>query len=193
MIHLGHSGGVCPVPNIVADHVSESDADDESDEEGGEENWEDDDDFALKDIPERKDHCRRPPPSAEGAPADVDMDSADAAVVADVEMVIVDRSGVHRMGVRWCRCPNAEARDIQLLDCGLFPASFDNIKTAFTFHVLDDFLMTNLECKTSCMNFYNKLRRVTSSAFPFVVPVSRVLVFWVSWKGTSNRWYSGPI
>ncbi|KII83090.1 hypothetical protein PLICRDRAFT_119855, partial [Plicaturopsis crispa FD-325 SS-3] len=125
-------------------------SEDEGLSDGDVENWEDDDEFTLKHLPER-------PPREENAEA-------------DVEMVIVDRSGVHRIGVRWCRCHHAPTKDLQLVDSGLFPASFENIKTAFTFHVLDDFLMDNLECKTSCMNFYNKLRRVTNSTFPFTVP-----------------------
>ncbi|KII87556.1 hypothetical protein PLICRDRAFT_55487 [Plicaturopsis crispa FD-325 SS-3] len=80
------------------------------------------------------------------------------------------RSGVHSLGVRWCRCHGALPQDMQLMDAGLFPASFTRIETCFTFHVLDDFAMENLECKMSCLSFYNKLRRITSSAFPFTVP-----------------------
>ncbi|KAG1722601.1 uncharacterized protein EDB91DRAFT_1255997 [Suillus paluster] len=63
------------------------------------------------------------------------------------EMLIVDKSGA-----------------------GLFPASFINPKTVFTFAVLDDFLLDNLECGTSVMNYYSKLQCSTSSAFPHLVP-----------------------
>jgi hypothetical protein len=52
---------------------------------------------------------------------------------------------------------------------GLFPASFAQPKTAFTFEVLDDFLLNNLECGTLVMNYYNKLRRMTTSVFPHLV------------------------
>ncbi|KAI5981079.1 hypothetical protein EDD15DRAFT_2197779 [Pisolithus albus] len=41
--------------------------------------------------------------------------------------------------------------------------------TAFTFSVLDDFLRDNVECGTSGMNYYSKLRRVTSNVFPHLV------------------------
>ncbi|KAG1718273.1 uncharacterized protein EDB91DRAFT_1090173 [Suillus paluster] len=44
------------------------------------------------------------------------------------------------------------------------------LSMAFTFVVLDDFLLDNLECGTSAMNYYSKLRRVTSSVFPHLVP-----------------------
>lgn len=87
---------------------------------------------------------------------------------------VVDRSGIHSLMIRFCRCTNAMTADKQLFETGLFPASFTSPKTAFTFEVLDDFLLDNLECGTSAMNYYSKLRRVTSSVFPHLVPVSDV-------------------
>jgi hypothetical protein len=86
-------------------------------------------------------------------------------------MVIVDKSGVHRLEVRCCDCPNAMSPDIQMFRHEFFPASFNRPKTMFTFSVLDDFLLDNLECGTSAMNYYSKLRRMTSSMFPHLVPV----------------------
>jgi hypothetical protein len=85
---------------------------------------------------------------------------------------IVDRSGVHDLPVHWCRCPHHLSDDRQLFAMGLFPATFKLIKTAFTFHVLNDFRIENLECKTAALNFYNKLRRMTSNSFPDLVKVS---------------------
>jgi hypothetical protein len=60
-------------------------------------------------------------------------------------ITIIDRSGVHEIGVRWC-CPNAPESDMQLMAAGLFPATFQNPKTAFTFQVLEEFHLDNLEC-----------------------------------------------
>ncbi|KAI6040015.1 hypothetical protein EDC04DRAFT_2602760 [Pisolithus marmoratus] len=48
----------------------------------------------------------------------------------------------------------------------LFPASISKTQTAFTFAVLDHFLIDALECKTSAMSFYQKLKRFTNNAFP---------------------------
>ncbi|KAI6117023.1 hypothetical protein EDD16DRAFT_1520223 [Pisolithus croceorrhizus] len=48
----------------------------------------------------------------------------------------------------------------------LFPASISKPKTTFTFDVLDHFLIDALECKTSAMSFYQKLKRFTKNAFP---------------------------
>ena len=59
-----------------------------------------------------------------------------------------------------------------LLHAKLFPASFKNPKTAFTFEVLDHFQVDALECKTAAMNFMSKLWRMTNEAFPSRVPVS---------------------
>ncbi|KAG1720292.1 hypothetical protein EDB19DRAFT_1836061 [Suillus lakei] len=59
---------------------------------------------------------------------------------------------------------------MQLFQAGLFPASFTRPKTAFTFSVLDDFLLDNLECGTSAINYYSKICRLTLSIFPLMVP-----------------------
>lgn len=86
-------------------------------------------------------------------------------------LVIVDVTGVHRHRVRFCNCAGAELVDIQLLCMELFPASFTRPSTAFTFSLLNDFMIDNVECKTSASNYFNKLRRVTSNAAPQAVPV----------------------
>ncbi|KAG1801919.1 hypothetical protein EV424DRAFT_1331573, partial [Suillus variegatus] len=46
---------------------------------------------------------------------------------------IVDKSGVHTHKIKYCRCADAPTTDIQLCQIGLFPASFAQPKTAFTF------------------------------------------------------------
>ncbi|KAG1849775.1 hypothetical protein F4604DRAFT_1687361 [Suillus subluteus] len=83
---------------------------------------------------------------------------------------VVDTSGVHSLMIRFCRCASALGPDMQLFEFGLFPASFTLPNTVFTFAVLDDFLLDNLECGMSAMNYYSKLRRITSSVFPHLVP-----------------------
>ncbi|KAG1792281.1 uncharacterized protein HD556DRAFT_1309358 [Suillus plorans] len=76
----------------------------------------------------------------------------------------------------------------------IFP---DIAKTAFTFQVLDNFLLDNLECGTSAMNYYNKLRRMTTSVFPHLVPdryheLMRVARQWqqlqlLKWNGFGHK------
>jgi hypothetical protein len=86
-------------------------------------------------------------------------------------ITVVDRSGVHEIGVSWCRCPQAPENDMQLMMAGLFPATFRNPKTAFTFRVLEDFQLDNLECKTTPSQFFSRLKRLTNDEFPNTVPV----------------------
>jgi hypothetical protein len=90
---------------------------------------------------------------------------------------VVDMSGLHSLMIRFCHCAKALSSDMQLFETGLFPASFTLPKTVFTFAVLDDFLLDNLECGTSAMNYYSRLRRITSSVFPHLIPVSGVDAF----------------
>ena len=86
-------------------------------------------------------------------------------------MTVVDRSGVHEIGVSWCRCPGAPEHDMQLMMAGLFPATFHKPKTAFTFRVLEDYHLDNLECKTTTSQYFSRLRRLTNDEFPNTVPV----------------------
>ncbi|KAF8258334.1 hypothetical protein EI94DRAFT_1774220 [Lactarius quietus] len=66
-------------------------------------------------------------------------------------MTVVDRSGIHEIGVSWCHCSGAPEQ-------------------AFTFCVLDDFHLDNLECKTTLNQFFSCLRRLTNDEFPNTVP-----------------------
>jgi hypothetical protein len=98
-------------------------------------------------------------------------------------ILIVDASGLISLPVIWCRCqkqaeeagkPDEAERvgkpDEQLLDLQMLAASYDKIKTVFSFHCLDDYRLSNLECKTSAYQYYQKLRRLTNPAFPQSVP-----------------------
>lgn len=86
---------------------------------------------------------------------------------------VVDSAGIFVHTVKWCQCKGATQEDkhLQLLRERLFPATIINPQTAFTFDVLDEFLIDSLECKTSASSFYQKLRRMTSNAFPDALPV----------------------
>ena len=88
---------------------------------------------------------------------------------------IVDVSGIHSMEVVFCGCVGARAKHQQLLDMDLWPASFKRIKTLFTFRLLSDFRLDNLEAKTSAYHYFTKLRRITCPADPDTVPVSWIL------------------
>ena len=101
--------------------------------------------------------------------------SADAETTHSSTLVIVHSSGVFKHKIWWCQCPGLDCDwHIQLLKAGLFPASIMRPSTAFTFEVLDHFLIDALECKTSAMSFFQKIRRLTDNAFPDSIPVSDI-------------------
>ena len=89
-------------------------------------------------------------------------------------LTVVNQTGVFNMEILFCICPNSGGRDEQLLQSGLFPSSFKQIETAFTFSVLDDFLADNLECKTTAQQYYSKLQSITNRMFPDQVPVCHI-------------------
>jgi hypothetical protein len=86
-------------------------------------------------------------------------------------MRVVDSQGVFEMEVLFCACSDRNGRDEQLLKAGLFPATFKQIETLFTFSVLDNFLADNLECKTTAQQYYSKLQSMTNNMFPDHIPV----------------------
>ncbi|KAH9912597.1 uncharacterized protein B0H18DRAFT_889665 [Fomitopsis serialis] len=143
-IHLGHEGSPCPCVEHPDNESDWSDDESSSESESGEED--------------------------EETLGDPLRDAAGGERAPEMHMTIVDTSAVHFLRVECCRCPRAESVRGQLLQAGLYPASQLNVKTCFTFDVLDDFLLDNLECKTSAMNYYRRLRRKTNPAFPHRVP-----------------------
>lgn len=85
-------------------------------------------------------------------------------------VAFIDVTGIHYLPVVHCFCSGSHQDiDLQYMGQKLFPASYKRVRTAFTFAVLDDFRLSNLECKTSAYQYYQKLRRVTHSAFPSLV------------------------
>ena len=86
-------------------------------------------------------------------------------------LITVHQSGVFDMETLYCICPNAADKDEQMIHSGLFPSSYKQIETAFTFSVLDDFLTDNLERKTTAQQYYSKLQSITNRMFPGSVPV----------------------
>ena len=89
-------------------------------------------------------------------------------------MTVVDSAGVFEMEVLFCACSNAKPMHEQLLRTCLFPETFKQIETIFSFSVLDNFLIDNLECKTTAQQYFSKLQSMTSSIFPDNVPVCPV-------------------
>jgi hypothetical protein len=77
------------------------------------------------------------------------------------------------------------------------PTSFTRYRTFFTHAVLDDFRLSNLECKASAYQYFQKLRRQTSPMSPESVPnlyhkLRRMSRLWrwmkkLKWAGMAHR------
>lgn len=86
-------------------------------------------------------------------------------------ITVVDITGIHEIRTRFCRCGPLENNPLshQLLNMGLFPSSMKRTRTVFTFRLLEDFHLSNMEGKVSAFKYYSKLQRLTSNAFPSMV------------------------
>ena len=76
-------------------------------------------------------------------------------------IIMSHTNGIHHIALLTCNCHGAEAVDADLMYCWLVPATFSNYRTLFTFAVLDDFQISNLECKASAYQYFQKLQRQT--------------------------------
>jgi hypothetical protein len=171
-LQFGHSGDPCP--NQIVRHKAfyiqphlktqlQVDSDYEEESEGGI------DDILADEYPAAVDQGAFQLGFGSSKPGQNDKDG-------NPVITVIDGSGVHEIGVRWCCCPNAPERDMQLMAARLFPATFRNPKTAFTFRVLEEFHLDNLECKTTPSQFFSRLRRLTSDEFPSAVPVGQISI-----------------
>ena len=141
-----------------------------------------DDDWEDVDSPQQDHHPRffpRPPPT-DGA--------------GNPFVTVVHNNGFHVLPIVWCKCTEQDdnGRELQLLDLHLYPASFLNIKTLFTFSCLDDHRYDYLECKSSHYQYHNKLRRLTCPEYPDAAPNRYAELCRVSrqWRNLKHRkWF----
>ena len=87
-------------------------------------------------------------------------------------VIIIHTNSIHHLPVHFCKCEGKSSEEIQLLHMGLFPSTYKDVQTVFTMELLDNYLLQNLECKTSTTHYYSKLWCTTSKAFPSSVPVT---------------------
>jgi hypothetical protein len=86
---------------------------------------------------------------------------------------VIHINGVHHLAFVTCTCLDADAVLGNLLSCRLIPTTFTRYRTLFTAGVLDDFHISNLECKVSAYQYYHKLHHLTNPA-----ALSNVLSFY---------------
>ena len=88
--------------------------------------------------------------------------------------VILHTNGVHHCKVEYCQCLGARPRTSQLMRADYFPATLERTETAFTFEILDDYILDSEISKKSAQDFLRRIVRRTCGAFPADVKV-RVL------------------
>ena len=79
---------------------------------------------------------------------------------------VIHTNGIHQIGLVTCGCLGSNNIHADLVYSKLIPASFSIYKTIFTIDVLDDFRLSNLECKASAYQYFQKLRRRTAPTAP---------------------------
>lgn len=160
-LQLGHQGDLCPYYSRSIDEPNPFHPPHYDDQRG-------DADDVVDDTPAEE-------ATREAESAGLEFDDLDTPKGVDVDgspwITIIHTTGVHFLKAKFCQCPNSAPRRVQMLEASLYPATKRRPRTVFTFQVLDDFYLENLECKTPARNFYSKIRRLTSNVFPHVVPV----------------------
>ncbi|KAF9489712.1 hypothetical protein BDN71DRAFT_1401167 [Pleurotus eryngii] len=71
-------------------------------------------------------------------------------------------NGLHSLPYIQCQCGGPQERIASAVQMQLMLASFTIFKTMFTFDVLEDFCLANLECKTLAYQYYQLLSRASN-------------------------------
>ncbi|KAH6894792.1 hypothetical protein BKA70DRAFT_1117388 [Coprinopsis sp. MPI-PUGE-AT-0042] len=79
--------------------------------------------------------------------------------------IIVDTNGIHSTRLRFCACDGCPSPADQLLQARLFPATFQDPRTAFTFSVLKAYEAHHLESAESAYSFVTAPRHLTDPLF----------------------------
>lgn len=90
---------------------------------------------------------------------------------SNISFTVVHSNGIHSTLARFCECPRAKDRITQLMQARLFPGTILDPKTAFTFDVLKEFSMHNLQSKCGAFDYMKSLRRLTNNAATETVAV----------------------
>jgi hypothetical protein len=78
---------------------------------------------------------------------------------------VVHTNGVHSLKIRYCACygDRSHHEKFQLLRCSWLPATTADPQTAFTFDVLDSYLLLSLQGKISREDYYLSISRHTDN------------------------------
>ncbi|EIW73782.1 hypothetical protein CONPUDRAFT_29248, partial [Coniophora puteana RWD-64-598 SS2] len=165
-INMGHDGDICPCAKLPSWHTNNNDADDWMDVDDAD-NGEDihADNTTKKTLAQEIMDYRR------GTPLQLYADDTTERRRPQVaHITVIDVSGVYELPINWCQCEPMAAHHKQLLDMRLYPGSQKAPRTAFTFDVLNDFMVANLETKVAPNAYWRRLMRVTNTIHPDVIP-----------------------
>jgi hypothetical protein len=93
-------------------------------------------------------------------------------------LTVYDTNGDHQVRVSYCDCPRAVVTELgntrldQLFAQKWFPATWTQPRTVFTFAVLQQFHLLNLQSKCNMFDFYRSLLRIRNNAGIENQPVS---------------------
>jgi CxC2 like cysteine cluster associated with KDZ transposases len=77
---------------------------------------------------------------------------------------VVHTNGVHTLKIQLCACYGDRSHaKFQLLRCSWLPATTEDPQTAFTFDVLDSYLLLSLQGKVSREDYYLSISRLTDN------------------------------
>ncbi|KAI0716590.1 hypothetical protein C8Q76DRAFT_616444, partial [Earliella scabrosa] len=79
-------------------------------------------------------------------------------------LVVTHINGIHELNIEECHCAQRPDLPEQLLRVDLFPATWDQPASAFTFEVLEDCHEDALASKKSAYDYIKKLRRRTNNS-----------------------------
>ncbi|KAL1712183.1 hypothetical protein EV715DRAFT_214149 [Schizophyllum commune] len=111
-----------------------------------------------------------------------------------ISFTVVDVTGIHTMLAVFCCCATGGSRRLEhLLASQIFPATFKQPTTGFTFNVLRDFHQHTLSSKKNVYDYVDALKRKTNSIFPHKVPdiYRQFLRAQRYWRATSTLIRSG--
>ncbi|EIW75466.1 hypothetical protein CONPUDRAFT_65969, partial [Coniophora puteana RWD-64-598 SS2] len=154
-LHMGHDGAMC--------QSLATSADDES--------WVEQDLGDISDADRVALECGLGQSFSHLPPPDSDTDEGKQKAPKESRITVVDVTSIYEFTVVWCECQPDYPFHRQLLDMRLYPASYNVPQTVFTFDVLEDFTLSNLENKVPANAYFSRLVHATNSAFPALVPV----------------------
>jgi len=87
-------------------------------------------------------------------------------------LLVLHTNGIHEVSILYCDCAHIVPPHIQLLHCGMYPASQLVVKTCATFELLNLLHKLALTTKASNYNFYRAIENLTTNT-GLNVPKSR--------------------